>query len=209
MSTFLDMQNNIANYLMRSDLTQEIQLAINRAIRIASRNRYWFDESVGAFNTVAGTQSYSTVENLPENIRNVDYVRLTVSSTYYELIQRDINYIITANVNDNESQPTDWAFFEQKIWLYPTPNLVYPVTIYFHKAYPDLVNANDENDFTTNPEAEEYIENYALYWLYKKVILDREKAEEYRVLSNESMKILQSITAQLTGMNGAVMATGW
>lgn len=194
--------------MARTDINTQVQLAINRAIRKYAKTPFWFDERVGTFVTVNGTQSYGS-GTIPDYIRNIDYVRLTVSAVYYQLIQRDINYILSANVNNNVSQPVDWAWYAQSIYFYPTPSQVYTVTVYYHTTYTDLVSNSDTNDWTTNPEAQELIENESLYWLYKKVVLDPEKAEEYRLAALTSYKDLVTLNAQLTGMDGAVRATSY
>lgn len=209
MSTFLQMQNIIQDgYLLRTDLNTYVQTAINRAIAKYSKNTFWFIDSTGTFATVNGTQSYGA-GIIPAYIRNIQYLRITVNNVYYRLFPCDINVILEANVNNNAGQPTEWAWFNQSIYLYPTPQAAYTITVYYTKTYAPLVNTTDTNDFTTNPEAEELIENEALYWLYKKVILDKDKAEEYRVAAQGSLKVLQGITAGLTGMQGAIQGTRW
>ena len=208
MSTFVQMQTNIANYLNRTDLTSEIKLAINRAIRTYSKTRFWFDEAVGTFVTVNGTQSYGS-GTIPALIRNIDYVRLTVASTYYQLIERDINYIISANVNNNTSQPTDYAWYAESIYLYPTPGQVYTVTVYYHKTYATMTADADTNSWTENPEAEEVIEKASLSWLYENVVLDPDRAAQYKEAAKFAYRNLVSMNEQLTGMNGAIRATSW
>ena len=203
------MQNNIEAYLLRTDINTMVQLAINRAIKKYSKARFWFDETEFTFSTVVGQWTYSSTDGVPTDIRQIDYTRITVNNVYYRVIERDIQYIIDANVNNNQGQPIDYAWYEEKIWFYPVPQQIYPITLYYQKEYATLVFPTDTNDFTTIPEAEELIECEALRWLYEKVILDQEKANTYRAAGREALKVLNEINESKTGINGYIKPTYW
>jgi hypothetical protein len=210
MSIFFQMQNNIEGYLLRTDINSMVQLAINRAIKKYSKNRFWFDETLQTFSTVQGTWSYSqNLSEIPEDIRQIDYLRITVNNVYYKVIQRDIQFIIDANVNNNQGQPTDWAWYDNSIWFYPVPQDDYVITVYYQKEYAPLVYPTDSNDFTNIPEAEELIECEALRWLYEKVILDQDKATVYKAAAVDALRVLNQITESMTGINGNIKATRW
>lgn len=208
MSTFLQMQTAIANYLLRDDLTTEIQTAINRSIAKYSKSRFWFDETEFDYVTTQG-QWFDGVPTLPDDIRQIDYLRITVNNVYYNLNQRPQQWIIDANVNNNQGQMTDWAWWNERIYYYPVPQDAYPITIFYQKSYPPLVDPTDSNDFTTIPEAEELIEAEALRWLYKKIILDKEKADEYEIEAKKCYDTLTQITESITGAEGNIVPTQW
>lgn len=208
MSTFLEMQNHIEDFILRTDINPQVQLAINRAIAKYSKARFWFDEATANFNTAQGTYIYFAPV-IPDDIRQIDYLRITVNNVYYKVNQRDFQYIIDANVNNNQGQPVDWGWFDRSILFYPVPQDVYPITLFYQKTYAPLVNPTDTNDFTEILEAEELIENEALYWLYKKVILDAEKAAEYKEAARDALRVLNEITEGLTGISGYIKPTGW
>ncbi len=208
MSTFFEMQQNIEMYLLRTDINNMVQLAINRAIKKYSKQRWWFDETTADFITVQGTWFYTTPV-IPSDIRQIDYFRITVNNVYYNVIQRDIQFVIDANVNNNQGQPTDWAWYDKSIYFYPIPQDAYPIRLYYQKVYASLVFPTDTNDFTTIPEAEELIENEALSWLYAKVILDAPKAQEYRELARDSWRTLNQVNESMTGINGSIEPTDW
>lgn len=210
MSTFLQMQNNIEGYLLRSDINTMVQLAINRAVKKYSKSRFWFDETFQDFFTVQGQWSYSQAAlEIPIDIRQIDYMRITVNSVFDEVYQRDIQYIIDANVNSNQGQPIDYAWYDQSIFFYPIPQQSYPIRLFYQKTYAPLQFPTDTNDFTIFPEAEELIECEALRWLYEKVILDEEKAMTYRAAAKEALRVLNEVNESMTGINGSIKPTYW
>ncbi len=210
MSTFLQMQNNIQSYLLRTDINTQVQLAINRAIKKYSKSRFWFDETQQNFFTVQGQWFYAaSAGEIPDDIRQIDYLRIQVNNVYYNMIQRDIQFIINANVNSNQGQPVDYAWYENSIAFYPIPQSAYTMTVFYQKQYDTLVYPTDHNDFTDIPEAEELIECEALYWLYLKVILDTEQANNYKQAAKDALRVLNEITESMTGNNGKINATYW
>ena len=209
MATFIDVQNNIEGYLLRTDINSYVQLAINRAIAKYSQQRWWFDEATADFVTTQGLWEYGVADGIPDDIRQIDFFRITVNNVYYEVLQRDIQFIINANVNNNQGQMTDWAWYAQKIWFYPVPQDTYPIKLWYQKVFAPLVFPSDTNDFITISEAQDLIEAEALRWLYKRVILDAEKAEEYKQDAFDCKEVLNRINESLTGINGAIKPTSW
>jgi len=208
MATFLELQDDIEGYLLRTDINSYVKSAINDSIAKYSKSRFWFDETIGNFNTVQGTWFYDTTI-IPDNIRQIDYFRITVNNVYYDVNQRDIQFIIDANVNNNQGQPTDWAWYNRSIAFYPVPQAAYPITLYYQKSYAPLIDASDSNDFTNILEAKDLIENETLSTLYRKVILDKEKADEYALSAASSLQVLNQITESITGINGYIKPTEW
>ena len=210
MSTFLDMQNNIEGFLLRYDINTQVKLAINRAIKKYSKARFWFDETYQDFFTVQGQWTYSqALAEIPIDIRQIDYMRINVNSVFYEVYQRDVQYIIDANVNSNQGQPIDYAWYDRSIYFYPIPQQIYAIRVFYQKEYAQLVFPTDHNDFTDIPEAEELIECEALYWLYLKVILDTEQAANYKQAAKDALRVLNEVNESMTGINGSIKATYW
>lgn len=209
MSTFLQMQNNIEGYLLRTDINVSVQLAINRAIAKYSKARFWFDETEFTFSTVQGQWQYGTADGVPADIRQIDYMRITVNNVYYNVNERDIQYIVDANVNNNQGQPVDYGWYENEIFFYPVPQDVYPITLFYQQSAATLVFPTDHNNFTDIPEAEELIECEALSWLYLKVILDIDKAMEYKQAAKDALRVLNEINESKTGINGYIKPTYW
>lgn len=298
MSTYTQMQAKIADDLNRSDLTSQIQREINRAIRKYASIPMWFSSTTANFLTAAGQQSYDTADNLPSNIRIVDYVRINqstptvyttggaadaytltpspaataytdgdiyyikvsatntgastinvsslgvtditrpngvalqagdltsgqvysivyessasdfylqeISGTYYQVDEAAINVILSRNVNDNPGLPLQYAWFDQKMYFYPTPDQEYVVQIYYEKYYTDLSAAGDSNDFTTNYETEQLIENEVEYQIYKTIILDDERAQACLLNRDLALKACRRVTTNFNSVHGNIRAT--
>lgn len=208
MANFLDMQNAIEDYILRTDINDQVKSAINRAIARHSKGRYWFIETQATFNTTQGDWFYTTPV-IPEDIRQIQYLRITVGGVYYDVMQRDIDFIISANVNNNQGQPVDYAWWDRSIYFYPVPQDTYAINIFYQKTYAPLVDPTDSNDWTEILEAQDVIEAEALRWLYKNVILDPEKAAEYKEEVKDAVKVLNSINESITGINGHIKSTEW
>lgn len=208
MATFLEMQQSIEGQLNRTDLTDYVKRAINRSIAKYSKQRWWFDETEATFSTVQGLWSYDDTF-IPDNIRQIDYHRITVNNVYYNVIERDIQFIVDANVNNNQGQPTDYAWYEKKIFYYPIPQDAYPITLYYQKIFAPLVNPTDTNDFTEIEEAQDLIEAEAMRWMYARVIIDVVLAAQFKVEAKDAWQALNEINESMTGINGYITPTDW
>lgn len=208
MANFLKLQTIIEDAILRPDVNAQVKEAINMAIARYSKARLWFVETRQDFNTTQGDWFYTT-PIIPDDIRQIDYMRITVNNVYYDLNQRDIQFIISANVNGNQGQPVDWAWWDQSIYFYPVPQDTYAISIFYQKTYAPLVDPTDANDWTTILEAQDLIIAETLRRLYKYIILDAEKAAEYSAEAKEAMQVLQEISESITGMNGAIQSTAW
>lgn len=207
MSTFAEMQSRIADDVNRSDLTTQIQKAINRSIAHYSGRDFWFTETTGTFSCVASQEAYGTADSLPSDLRDIVLAQVTVSGNDYELTRRSIGWLQKQDPSDNSGQPTDYAFFQKKMYLYPIPDSTYTITLFYKKSYSDLSATSDTNDFTTIPEAEELIEYRANWWLNKRVIKDREEAQECKNSEIEALETLQNISNNFTNGDMSNQAT--
>ena len=192
MSTYLQMQQRIADDLDRTDLSSQIQKAITRAIKHYSRKRFWFNETTGTFSTVADQEWYSSI---PTDIKEIDDAIITVSTNrQYPLDRRTNGYINTINWGGNAwtGYPQDYAYFKGQIRLYPVPNDVYTITLFYQQEFAELSADADTNAWTT--DAEDLIEARARWWLYKRVIRDFEEAREAKTEEAEALDILEEET---------------
>ena len=195
MSTFLQMRTKIADYLDRSDLTDQIKDAINRAIEYYEKERFWFNEKVGTFATVANTKNYGSAGGVPTDIAEIDYVEVTQSGKEYELKPRTFDYIKQRQGYDPTGLPTDYAFYQENFYLNPVPNGIYTITISYQQKYTALSADADTNDFTT--DAEDLIEARSRWWLYKNVIKDREEADLAKQDELDALNSLREKTRKL------------
>lgn len=194
MATFLDVQNNIADYLNRSDLTTQIKTAINRAIASYGTHDFWFTQAgPSTFSTIANQESYAVADGIPDNIREITYLRLTSGGSFYRIDPRTLVYIQEHNPNSNPGMPFNYCFWAKKIYLNPIPDAVYTVTAWFRKTYAEMTLNADTNDFTTNIEALNLIEAKACWWLSSYIIRDKEGAAEYQEMESNALAILSTI----------------
>lgn len=191
------MKSVIADYLSRSDLTSQIGDAINRAISHYQSKRFWFNEGTGTFSTVASQQSYTAANMSITDIANIDSVQCTVNGSKYTLSPRTYNYIIDVNTSSTSTtgQPRDWALYGESLWFYPTPDSAYTITLSYQNSYSDLSADSDSNDFTTY--AEDLIEARALWWIYSRILKDREGALASK---QEEIDALSSLMKRTDGM---------
>lgn len=207
MSTFAEMQSRIADDLNRTDLTTQIKKAINRAISHYSNEEFWFAETYSTFNCVADQETYGTVDGLPTDLRDIVLLQVTISGSDYILNRRSISYVREQDPSNNSGQPTDYAFFQQKIYLYPIPDDEYTIKIFYKKDYADLSATSDTNDFTTIPEAEELIENRAEWWLATRLLRDKELAELAKLNEQEALTVLRTVSGHFTDVDNLNRAT--
>lgn len=201
MADLLDLQNSIADYLQRTDLTAQITTAINRAIASYSTEDFWFTQTTGTFNTIASQESYTTADGVPSNIREITYMRMTVGTSFYRMKQRQIQFIEDRNPNNNVGRPSDFCYYGQSIYFNPIPSGVFAMTLWYRKNYIPLSSSTDTNDFTTTTEALNLIEAKALWWLNKYIIRDPQGAADNLEMEANALAILRTISNDLTSSN--------
>ncbi len=198
MSTLATMRSRIADDLNRTDLNTQIDLAINRAIHHYEDMRTWFNETTDTFATVASQQSYGTSDGLASDVLEIDRVTFTSSSNYvYTLVPRTIQYILDVNTSGSTytGDSSDWAWFQEKIYLYPTPDAAYTITVYYHQSYSDLSADGDSNDWTNN--AEDLIESRAQWWINKRLLKNPGEAASHKEAELDALRRLQDRTNRL------------
>lgn len=208
MTTFATMRSRIADDLSRTDLTTQINLAINRAIIYFESERFWFSETTGTFSTIANQQSYGTGDSLPSDIKEIDDpVRITISSTnipslkripYAELLAKDIGAFV--------GQPSEWSWFQSKMYFYPRPDSIKTITLSYQKSYTALSGDSDTNDWTVY--AESLIESAARYDLFKNTIRDEAQASGEKEQIAYHLNCLREKNRKLVSV-GRVTPTSW
>lgn len=192
-STFSGMTSRIADDINRTDLTTQIQLAINRAIEYFSKNyRFWFNEKTATFVTVASQFAYSSADSIPTDMMDIDLVKITLASNnLVPLYPRTYDYIQTRNTGNLSGVPEEYAYYKQSFYLYPIPNAVYTITVSYPKSYAALSAGSDTNDYTTY--AEDLIEARATWWIYNRILKDYDAAA---ISKQEELDALIAITAE-------------
>ena len=127
MTTFAIMRSRIADELHRTDLTTQINRAIETAIDHWGPERFFFNEKFSSFATVASTQTYSAGNASLTDVLRVNTMRVNVNSatripltqwTWQQFIDRDI---ATAQTGI----PDYYVWYADSLLLYPIPNAAY------------------------------------------------------------------------------------
>lgn len=155
----------------------------------------------------AGDLTSGQVYPIKYNSTASDFFLQEVGGTYYSVDEWPINRIIQSNVNDNPGLPLGYAWFNENIYFYPIPDQVYVVQIFYEKYYTDLSAAGDSNDFTTNPETEQLIEQEVEYQIYDTIILDQAMAAKCQANRDDALRLCRRITTNFNSVHGAIRAT--
>lgn len=201
MATFLELQDRIADDLNRTDLTEQIKKAINRAIQRYQKKKFWFQETTASFSLVAGQEVYVFgVGSVPSDIQDITSLTLErTANDDYPIYRTTFQEIRRLNDTQGTSTgtPNLWTLYNESFYFSPVPNDTDTINLYYYQNYADLVNDADTNDFTNN--AQDLIEARARWWINLRVLKDRasasdDKQEELEALFaiNEQNKNFQS-----------------
>lgn len=115
MTTYGDMTTRLTDELARTDLTTQIQGAIMRAIRNYERRRWWFNEIMFTFPSVAGREYFTDVDagnRTISRLKQIDTALLIVGNNRYPLTQRSWDYIQRVSVTTTSyGQPEDFCLY--------------------------------------------------------------------------------------------------
>lgn len=173
MGTYLDLQNNIASDLSRSDIGAQIQSAIADAIKQYERQRFWFNTTRSlTFQTVAGQDTYTGADlaQIP-NIIRIDKLYLKWGVTTYPLDWYEPDeFEFLTGLNTTPGKPTIYTYTDNQIIMWPKPVMAYVVRPHMHYRFSPLVNPADSNGWTN--EAENLIRAQAKLILFLNVLED-------------------------------------
>lgn len=191
--TYQQMQQVIADELGdRTDLlsapsdesaltNSPIQQAIQASIAKWEREPFYFNEvydSSGSpfFTTVAAQEFYTTSDAAGiATSPDLMVLHVLISGNRYPLEPRSWEYLETVSTNPSVSgQPTDYAYFNEQIRLYPIPDGAYPITRSGIKRFTELSASSDTNVWTQ--DAFDLIRCEAQLYLAMHVIHDTDLA---------------------------------
>lgn len=172
MSDLSTMKSRIAGELARSDLTSQIADAITTTIEAYQTERFYFNESRDVtFDTVANQEFYDSSDNtnIPD-LLNIDWATIAIGSTIRTLEPRSPEKVdYDAGNTSSTGQPYSYAYYQQKLRLYPKPNAVHTVRINAHIKL--AAPASDsETDNAWMMDAERLIRSHAKYELATHVL---------------------------------------
>ncbi len=192
MSDYGTMQTAIANEISRGGLSAEIKTAIQNAMTFYENDRFWVNEAEWTINTVADQEAYG----LPLNYQEADILTYTVSGDRDPIQRRTYDWYRTHHVNTNTraNRPTDWTIYADQLWLYPTPDAAYLLTLSGQKSPDALAADGDTNYFMTDGEL--LIRWRAKAHLYRHVIKDYKQAGQMDGAEAEAMSNLTTKTTR-------------
>jgi hypothetical protein len=148
MATLGDLKTRIIAETLRDDLADDmaasLTLLIQKSIEQYASVRWWFNEARGTTYTVLGSQNAV----LPPDFRYGDDAKLDLGGVNYSMLLRqpvEIDDRYTAGAI--QGQPTEYAYLGSSLYLWPTPNRIYPVLLRY------VANVSPALDFTDDTSA--------------------------------------------------------
>lgn len=169
MSTYLELQNQLADEIRPGKTAATIaggvsqanlQTAILNAVKHYERRKFYFNQKTNTFSTVADQEYYDS-SGLADLATLIEILAMTVtvSGSKFPVRSADFTALNVAQDGSAKSFPDYYAYFAQKIRLYPIPDAVYTIALAYHYRPTALAVDADTNAWTT--DAEELIRNRA------------------------------------------------
>lgn len=209
--TLDDLKALVADDLNRSDLTTQIANEIDAAIACYQGRRFYFNEENSVtFSTVASREWYDDTDNSHiSNLIEIDSLRIVRNSSRYTLVERDFKTIEDkAVLMTATGQPYEFAYYDQKLRLYPIPNESMACNISGVLRLAPLSSGSDSNAWTKAADARDLIRYDAESRLYRAIIKDREAAADAAGMRDMELLRLESETNRRLGQ-GKVKPTSW
>jgi hypothetical protein len=206
-TTLIQLRTRVADKLMRSSLSSQIDESINDAINFYMAYRFWFNERTNTFNTVASQKAYGSADSVPTDILEIDSVKVTVSGAFYYPDRVSFKEIEDMDYSSATGLPDWWAYYQEKFYFYLVPADVYTITVAYLQSYSALTNTTDNNDFTNN--ATKLIEYRTLRYINQDILKNFDEADRYMKAELEEFTSLQLRTERLLGGNRSVRPTSW
>jgi hypothetical protein len=178
----------------RTDLDDQIELAISRAIEHYASKRFWFN--------VGRKTGASVLENqyadVPAGLRQADAVYVTIGAQECELCRSPLEEIEDLNgPTQTSGHPSYYADFGAQIRLYPIPNEVYTLTWLGLIDLDTLANDDDSNAWTD--QAQDLIAARAGWFINTRILQDAEAAAACQAEEAQAWVRLQRDTALRSG----------
>lgn len=198
MGTYGDMINRISTQLRRSNLTDDISDAIQKAVQVYSTRRFWFNDSKDlTFTTSSSLETYA-----PAGISDYggfDFMEISRSTTdRWEVKALDYQSFQEKRMGgDTFGDPLWYSIFDRTVYLWPIPASALNVVVSGRRGLTTLSAAGDSNAWTN--EAEVLIRTRATVDLYRYVIKDFQKADVMEKEEQKELSRLRATTHRLLG----------
>lgn len=153
MVTYSDMYLRIGDEIQDSSLTAQVQNAIQDAIGTYERNRFYFNQTIATFATVANQEWY-TATDLPDIPRliEIDSLQVTIMGVKTPIQAEDYRQVDRTQSGVWYGPPRVYSYYNEQLRLFPIPDQVYPLTMSYHHRLTPLVNPTDTNAWMTDGE---------------------------------------------------------
>ena len=151
--TYGDMQSRIADEITDAALASQIQNAIQDAIKHYERKKFYFNQKVAGFSTVAGQEYYSSSDLADiATLIEIEAAAIANSGVKSELVAEAFENIDAWQTSLSTGQPRSFAYYGQQIRLFPIPDAAYTVTLAYHYRLATLSAPSDTNAWMTDGE---------------------------------------------------------
>lgn len=154
-NTYLTMQQRIADeFVNESITTAQIKNAIQTAISYYQNTPFFFNQKITTFTTIGGRQYYdaSDLADIP-NIFQMRNATIALNGTNLPLDEAEFNDIDDTQTGSFIGFPYLYAYYTQKIRLFPIPDSGYIVTLSFIQNFTALSADTDTNSWMVEAEA--------------------------------------------------------
>lgn len=205
MTTYGTMIDRIESEIGRSDLTSDVQNAIQTAIRHYERKRFYFTEFIDSLSTSSSQEFYSVSDYADMNlIVEIDSLTIDVENSTYPLIERNWSYMEQVQSRAGYTgDPTDYVRYAQKLRLYPIPDQGRTLHISGVKKLATLSATTDSNAWMTDGEA--LIRARAKAELYLHKIQKPDKAANMNAAEKLALEEIEAETNKY--IHGSIKAT--
>ena len=196
-ATLLDLRQAILDDLQRNDpgIDGLVDRYCREAVEYFQQKIFLPDE---AFLQWASTTPNVATVPLPPNMESIDLIQVNDSNALLNMTQRPFEYMAEnwyLQIPAITGTPIDWAFYENEIWLGPTPDQVYQLTATYEQIIPYPTFDNVSNFWTTDAEA--MIRHYTEFLLRAGPFKEAQLGTVDKELADMEYAKLQGRVAQL------------
>lgn len=170
-------------------LESEIQTEINQAVQDFERDRYDFTEGDDtSISTVANTPDYA----LAAGVFIVDDVTYRRDGHDYWLERIDHEEFIarSSGTGNTPSEPCHFTIYKRRLFLYPTPNAIFPLTLYGVMRLANVPFTDDAQSNAWSVQARMLIKARAKAYLYAHRLHNKAEADLQEAIAQGQKTIL-------------------
>ncbi len=201
MATFGDMQTSVSKRLLDANNTavsvSDVAASINDSVRYWKFRRFWFNQIVDSSFMIENIAVIPLPSDFLVPFEDDDGFQIEYGNTRYPLAKLTTQEYDGLWVANGNGLPRWYARVGQDYVTWPIPDRNYVIRRNYLKEYVDLVEANDENDFSV------YASRLIILWSCANLIAEfrqDDKMETYfRGAANDEYRQLRVMTDKANG----------